>query len=47
MSGFTVGLAILGGLILAALVAYNAWTTRRNTPKQAEATVPAGNSAFD
>ncbi|TWO70104.1 cell division protein FtsZ [Caenimonas sedimenti] len=34
MSGFTVGLAILGGLILAALVAYNAWTTRRNTPKQ-------------
>lgn len=34
MSGFTVGLAILGGLLLAALVAYNAWTTRRNTPRQ-------------
>jgi hypothetical protein len=37
MSGFTVGLAILGGLLLAVLVAYNAWTTRRNTPRQAEA----------
>jgi hypothetical protein len=44
MSGFTVGLAILGGLILAALVAYNTWTTRRNTPKQAEGPPP---SVFD
>jgi hypothetical protein len=34
MSGFTVGLAIIGGLVLAALVAWNAWTTRRNTPRQ-------------
>ncbi len=45
MSGFTLGLAILGGLVLAALVAWNAWTTRRNTPRQAEvpvAAVPAG-----
>jgi hypothetical protein len=45
MSGFTVGLAILGGLVLAALVAWNAWTTRRNTPRQAEvpvAAAPAG-----
>lgn len=39
MSGFTVGVAILGGLVLAALVAWNAWTTRRNTPRQAEAVV--------
>lgn len=46
MSGFTVGLAILGGLILAALVAYNAWTTRRSTPKQAEAAAPPAR-AFD
>jgi hypothetical protein len=37
MSGFTVGLAIIGGLILVALVAWNAWTTRRNTPRQPEA----------
>ena len=36
MSGFTVGVAILGGLVLAILVAYNAWTTRRNTPRQPE-----------
>ena len=34
MSGFTVGLAIIGGLVLAGLVAWNAWTTRRNTPRQ-------------
>jgi hypothetical protein len=34
MSGFTVGLAIIGGLVLAVLVAWNAWTTRRNTPRQ-------------
>ncbi|MDB5859443.1 MAG: hypothetical protein JWQ76_3132 [Ramlibacter sp.] len=34
MSGFTVGLAIIGGLVLAALVAWNAWSTRRNTPRQ-------------
>jgi hypothetical protein len=36
MSGFTVGLAILGGLVLALLVAWNAWSTRRNAPRQAE-----------
>jgi hypothetical protein len=34
MSGFTVGLAILGGVVLAFLVAWNAWTTRRNAPRQ-------------
>jgi hypothetical protein len=40
LSGFTVGLAILGGLVLAALVAWNAWTTRRNTPRQPDVVVP-------
>jgi ZipA, C-terminal FtsZ-binding domain len=34
MSGFTLGLVILGGLVLALLVAWNAWTSRRNTPRQ-------------
>lgn len=44
MSGFTLGLAILGGLVLAALVAWNAWTTRRSLPRQPEQAVaqPAG-----
>ncbi len=36
MSNFTVGLAILGGLVLAAIVAHGAWTSRRNAPRQAE-----------
>jgi hypothetical protein len=36
LSSFTLGLAILGGLVLALLVAYNAWTSRRNTPRQPE-----------
>ncbi len=35
MSNFTVGLAILGGLVLAAIVAHGAWTSRRNAPRQA------------
>ena len=34
MSNFTVGLAILGGLVLAAIVAHGAWTSRRNAPRQ-------------
>lgn len=47
MSGFTLGLVILGGLLLAAIVAWNAWTTRRNTPRQPElavATVPTADA---
>ncbi len=36
MSNLQVGLAIVGGLLLAALVAHSAWTSRRNLPKQAE-----------
>ena len=39
MSNFTLGLAILGGLVLALLVAWNAWTSRRNTPRQPEQAV--------
>jgi hypothetical protein len=40
MSSFSIGIAILGGLLLAALVAYNAWTTRRNTPRQPDSVPP-------
>ena len=36
MSDFTLGLGILGGLILAGVVGWNAWTTRRLTPRQAQ-----------
>ncbi|HWI77889.1 MAG TPA: cell division protein FtsZ, partial [Ramlibacter sp.] len=41
MSSFTIGVAILGGLLLALLVAYNTWTARRNAPRQPEAVGPA------
>jgi hypothetical protein len=34
MSNFTLGLAILGGLILAIVVAWNTWTARKLTPRQ-------------
>ncbi|VWX63421.1 Cell division protein ZipA [Burkholderiales bacterium 8X] len=33
----TVALAILGGLVLAAIVGYNAWMSRRNAPRQPDA----------
>jgi hypothetical protein len=42
MSSFTIGLGILGGSVLAVLVGWNAWTTRRNTPRQP---VPVGAAA--
>ncbi len=36
MNDLTLGLAVLGGTMLAALVAWNTWTARRNTPRQPE-----------
>ncbi|MBI5278124.1 MAG: cell division protein FtsZ [Burkholderiales bacterium] len=42
MSSFTVGLAILGGLVLAALVAWNAWNNRRLAPRMPEVALPDG-----
>jgi len=36
MSTLQIGLAITGGLVLAAMVAHGAWTSRRNQPRQAE-----------
>ncbi|OSZ67988.1 cell division protein ZipA C-terminal FtsZ-binding domain-containing protein [Hydrogenophaga sp. IBVHS2] len=35
MSNLQIGLAIIGGLVLAAVVAYNAWITRQNAPRTA------------
>lgn len=34
MSSLTVALAILGGLVLAGVIAYNTWQARRNAPRQ-------------
>jgi len=46
MSSFSISLAMLGGGMLVALVAWNAWTTRRLTPRQPEQVVPAGGDAM-
>ncbi len=37
MSNLQLGLAMLGGVILAAVVAYNAWVTRKSAPRKADA----------
>ena len=45
MSTLQLSLAIIGGLVLALIVAYNTWTSRRNAPKRAlpqEPVDPAG-----
>ena len=34
MSSLTIALAILGGLVLAAVIGYNTWLSRRNAPRQ-------------
>ncbi|MCJ0763241.1 cell division protein ZipA C-terminal FtsZ-binding domain-containing protein [Variovorax terrae] len=36
MSNLTLGLAIIGGLVLAAVVAHSTWTSRKNAPRQAQ-----------
>ncbi|HZY16414.1 MAG TPA: cell division protein FtsZ [Ramlibacter sp.] len=48
MSSFTFGLLVLGALVLAALVGWNAWTARRSVPRQAQAVaVPAVGGDLD
>lgn len=37
MSALQIGLAVAGGVVLAAVVAHGAWTSRRNQPRQADA----------
>ena len=50
MTDFTLGLVILGGVVLALLVAWNTWSSRRNMPRQPDgpATLiePRENAAF-
>ena len=41
MSSLQIWLAMVGGVILVVLVAYNAWTSRQNQPKQAEPLITA------
>lgn len=38
MSSLQIALAVLGGLILAAVIAYDTWRTRKNLPRQADET---------
>ena len=40
MSSLQISLAIIGGLVLAAVVAYNAWVTRRSAPRTASERLP-------
>jgi hypothetical protein len=47
MSSLQIGLAIAGGLILAALVAHSAWVARRRAPRQAEPEVHEPTAGFD
>ncbi len=37
MSNLTIALAVLGGLVLAALIGYDTWLSRRNAPRQPDA----------
>jgi hypothetical protein len=36
MSNLQIGLAVAGGVVLAGIVAHGAWTSRKNTPRQAQ-----------
>ena len=40
MSTLQLSLAIIGGLVLAGVIAYNTWVTRKNEPRTARETVP-------
>ena len=40
MSSLQIGLAVAGGLVLAAVVAHGAWTSRKNAPLQAQPEEP-------
>ncbi|MEI8031109.1 MAG: cell division protein FtsZ [Comamonadaceae bacterium] len=42
MSNLQIGLAVVGAVVLAAMVAHGAWTSRRNLPRQASPSEPVG-----
>ena len=46
MSNLQIGLAIAGGVVLAAVVAHGAWSSRKNAPRQAEPE-PGGETPTD
>lgn len=47
MSNLQIGLAIAGGLVLAAVVAHGAWSARKNAPRQARLDRTEGDSGLD
>jgi hypothetical protein len=47
MSNFQIGLAVAGGAVLVAVVAYNTWTSRRNAPRQAAPSNPVEPGGLD
>ena len=46
MSNLQIGLAVLGGLVLAAMAAHAAWTARKNQPRQAAPSDPGDGPAL-
>lgn len=47
MSNLQIGLAVAGGLALTAVVGYNAWTSRKNAPRQATPDAPVEPGGLD
>lgn len=45
MSTLQISLAVAGGLVLAGIVAHSAWSSRKNTPRQADPEAPIAPSA--
>jgi hypothetical protein len=47
MSNLQIGLAVAGGVVLVAVVAYNTWTSRKNAPRQAAPEEPMEPGGLD
>lgn len=46
MSNLQLSLTVIGGIVLALIVAYNTWTTRRNTPKRSVPTTKLDDAEY-